>query len=74
MHGKALASGIMVFLLLSTSFANLAAEEETLISEINWWDNYSRDKDNDGISDVLIWKLDQGERFFNPGEARVFRR
>ena len=74
MHSKALASGIMVFLLLSTSFANLAAEEETLISEVNWWDNYSRDKDHDGISDVLIWKLDQGERFFNPGEARVFVR
>ena len=74
MHSKALASGIVMFLLLSTSFANLAAEEETLISEVNWWDNYSRDKDHDGISDVLIWKLDQGDRFFNPEEARVFVR
>ncbi len=74
MHSKALASGIMVFLLLSTGFANLAAEEETLISETNWWDNYSRDKDRDGISDVLVWKLAQGDRFFNPGEARVFVR
>ena len=74
MHSKALASGIMVFLLLSTSFANLAAEEEIPIYEDNWWNNYSRDKDHDGISDVLIWKLDQGDRFFNPGEARVFIR
>ena len=74
MHSKALASGIMVFLLLSTGFANLAAEEEIPIYEDNWWDNYSRDKDHDGISDVLIWKLDQGDRFFNPGEARVFIR
>ena len=74
MHSKALASGIVMFLLLSTSFANLAAEEEIPIYETNWWDNYSRDKDHNGISDVLVWKLDQGDRFFNPGEARVFIR
>ena len=74
MHSKALASGIVMFLLLSTSFANLAAEEEIPIYENNWWDNYSRDKDHNGISDVLVWKLDQGDRFFNPGEARVFIR
>ena len=53
-----------MFLLLSTSFANLAAEEEIPIYETNWWDNYSRDKDHNGISDVLVWKLDQGDRFF----------
>ena len=52
----------------------LAAEEEIPIYETNWWDNYSRDKDHNGISDVLVWKLDQGDRFFNPGEARVFIR
>ena len=74
MHSKALASGIVMFLLLSTSFASLAAEEEIQIYNANWWDNYSRDKDHDGISDVLIWKLDQGDRFFNPEEARVFVR
>ena len=30
-----------------------------------WWSNYSRDKDRDGISDVLEWKLQQGNRFFD---------
>ena len=74
MHSKALASGIMMFLLLSTSFANLAAEEEIPVYEANWWDNYYRDKNHEGISDVLIWKLAQGDRFFSPGEARVFVR
>ncbi len=74
MQRKALVSGIVMFLLLSTSFANLAAEEESPVYGDNWWDVYSRDKNHDGISDLLIWKLSQGERFFNSGEARVFVR
>ena len=74
MQHKALAVGVITFLLLSTGFANLAAEEEIPVYEANWWDNYSRDKNHDGISDVLIWKLAQGDRFFSPGEARVFVR
>ena len=49
-----------------------AATEQN--NEMNWWDTYSRDKNRDGISDVLVWKLQQGERFFNAGEARVFVR
>lgn len=39
-----------------------------------WWESYGRDKDHDGISDLLIWKLDQGERFYPAGQARVFVR
>jgi len=74
MQLKAITSGIMVFLLLSTSFANLSAEENSPTYETNWWDVYSRDKNHDGISDLLIWKLAQGNQFFNPGEARVFVR
>jgi len=63
-----------MLLCLSTSFTVQAAEDKKDSSEVNWWDVYSRDKDRDGISDLLIWKLDQGERFFNAGEARVFVR
>jgi serine protease AprX len=39
-----------------------------------WWEDYSRDKDRDGISDLLTWKLGQGDRFYPSGEARVFIR
>ena len=74
MQRKALAAGMVMILLLSMSFTNLAAEEETPVYGTNWWDVYSRDKNHDGISDVLIWKLAQGDRFFSPGEARVFVR
>ena len=74
MQHKAIAAGIVMFLLLSTGFVNLSAEENTTIYENNWWDVYSRDKNHDGISDLLIWKLAQGDRFFNPGEARIFVR
>ena len=74
MQHKAIASGVVIFLLLSTSFVNISAEENSPNYEVNWWDIYSRDKDRDGISDVLIWKIGQGEKFFNPGEARVFVR
>ena len=74
MQRKAITAGIVTFLLLSTGFVNLSAEENSPIYETNWWDVYSRDKNNDGISDLLVWKLEQGERFFNAGEARVFVR
>ena len=74
MQRRAIIAGIVTFLLLSTGFVNLSAEENTLNYESNWWDVYSRDKDHDGISDLLIWKLSQGEEFFNAGEARVFVR
>ena len=74
MQHKAITSGIVIFLLLSTGFVSLAAEEDSPSFETNWWDVYSRDKNHDGISDLLIWKLAQGEEFFNMGEARVFVR
>ena len=74
MQRKAITAGIVTFLLLSTGFVNLSAEENSPIYENNWWDVYSRDKNHDGISDLLVWKLEQGERFFNAGEARVFVR
>ena len=79
MQRKAIIAGIVVFLLLSTSFIGLSSKDDAVSEldsehELNWWDVYSRDKNNDGISDLLIWKLEQGERFFNAGEARVFIR
>ena len=74
MQHKAIALGIVIFLLLSNGFVSLSAEEKSPSYESNWWDVYSRDKNHDGISDLLIWKLAQGEQFFNAGEARVFVR
>ena len=58
MQRKAITAGIVTFLLLSTGFVNLSAEENSPIYETNWWDVYSRDKNNDGISDLLVWKLE----------------
>ena len=79
MQRKAVIAGIVIFLLLSTGFVGMATEEKldnTVSSEnnLNWWDTYSRDKDRNGISDLLTWKLAQGEEFFKAGEARVFVR
>jgi len=74
MQRKVFTISVVMLLCLSTSFTSQAAEEENQISGLNWWDVYSRDKNHDGISDLLIWKLQQGERFFNAGEARVFVR
>ena len=74
MQSKAITAGFVVFLFLSSGFTNLAAEEENTIRGENWWDVYSRDKNHDGISDLLIWKLYQGERFFEEAKARVFVR
>ena len=74
MQRKAFAIGIVMLLCLSTSFTSQAAKEENQISGLDWWDVYSRDKNHDGISDLLIWKLQQGERFFDSGEARIFVR
>ena len=71
MQRKAITAGIVTFLLLSTGFVNLSAEENSPIYENNWWDVYSRDKNHDGISDLLVWKIEQGERFFNAGEASL---
>ena len=79
MQRKAIMAGIVIFLLLSTGFVGMATEEKldnNISSEnnLNWWDTYSRDKDRNGISDLLTWKLAQGEEFFKAGEARVFVR
>jgi len=74
MQRKVFTVCVVMLLCLSTSFTVQAAEDKKDSSEVNWWDVYSRDKDRDGISDLLIWKLDQGERFFNAEEARVFVR
>jgi len=74
MQRKMFTIGVVMLLCLSTSFTSQAAEEEKETSELNWWDVYSRDKNHDGISDLLVWKLQQGERFFDYGEARVFVR
>ena len=72
MQRKFLAFGIILILCLNIPVTSQAATENT--NQINWWDNYARDKNHDGISDVLIWKLYQEERFFNTGESRVFVR
>ena len=74
MQRKAITAGFVVFLFLSTGFTSLAAEEENTTYGENWWDVYSRDKNHDGISDLLVWKLYQGNRFLEEGEARVFVR
>ena len=74
MQRKVFTISIVMLLCLSASFTSQATKEEKEIAELNWWDAYSRDKDHDGISDLLIWKLQQGERFFTVGEARVFVR
>ena len=79
MQRKAIMAGIVIFLLLSTGFVGMSTEEKldnSISSEnnLNWWDTYSRDKDRNGISDLLTWKLAQGEEFFKAGEARVFVR
>ena len=74
MQRRVFTISIVMLLCLSTGFTSQATKEEKEIAELNWWDVYSRDKDRDGISDLLIWKLQQGERFFTVGEARVFVR
>ena len=74
MQRKAIATGFVVFLFLSSGFTSLAAEEGNATYGKNWWDVYSRDKNHDGISDLLVWKLYQENRFFEEGEARVFVR
>ena len=72
MQQKILALATVLILCLNLPMPSQAATEQN--NEMNWWDTYSRDKNRDGISDVLVWKLQQGERFFNAGEARVFVR
>jgi len=72
MQQKILALATVLILCLNLPMPSQAATEQN--DEMNWWDTYSRDKNRDGISDVLVWKLQQGERFFDAGEARVFVR
>ena len=72
MQNKVVVLGIVFLLFSSVGAAGSPTKDE--ISEDNWWDVYSRDKNHDGISDFLIWKLQQGDRFFDAGEARVFVR
>ena len=75
MQRKVWALGIVLILCLSIGGSTqTAVETNNVEQELEWWDVYSRDKNRDGISDVLIWKLEQGEQFFNLGEARVFVR
>ena len=72
---KVWALGIVLVLCLSMGVSTkTAVEQNNIDQELEWWDVYSRDKNQDGISDLLIWKLAQGERFFNIEEARVFVR
>ena len=69
------ALGIVLILCLSMGAnTQTAVKQNNIEQELEWWDVYSRDKNHDGISDLLIWKLAQGEEFFNMGEARVFVR
>jgi len=70
MQNKVVVLGIVFLLFSSVGAVGSPTKDE--ISEDNWWDVYSRDKNHDGISDFLIWKLQQGDRFFDAGEARVF--
>ena len=70
-------AGIVIFLLLSTGFVGMSTEEKldnSISSEnnLNWWDTYSRDKDRNGISDLLTWKLAQGEEFFKAGDCLLY--
>mgnify|MGYP001247944826 FL=1 len=64
---------LLVSLLLLASLPSLAVPPNAG-PEPPWWETYSRDKDRNGISDLLEWKLAQEDRFFSPGEARVFVR
>ncbi|HIH79044.1 MAG: S8 family serine peptidase [Candidatus Poseidoniia archaeon] len=64
---------LLVSLLLLASLPSLAVPPEVGL-EPPWWEIYSRDKDRNGISDLLEWKLAQEDRFFSPGEARIFVR
>ena len=75
MQRKVWALGIVLILCLSMGVSTQTAiEQNNIDQELEWWDVYSRDKDRDGISDLLIWKLEQDNEFFNLGEARVFVR
>ena len=72
---KIWALGIVLILCLSMGVSTQnAVEPNNVNQELEWWDVYSRDKNHDGISDLLIWKLQQGEQFYDIGEARVFVR
>ncbi len=64
---------LLVSLLLLASLPSLAVQP-TAEAELPWWETYARDMNHDGISDLLDWKLAQGDRFFVSGEARVFVR
>ena len=64
---------LLVSLLLLASLPSLAVPPEVGL-EPPWWEIYSRDKDRNGISDLLEWKLTQEDSFFSPGEARIFVR
>ena len=62
-------------ILISTPLFMPLSESSNSDKDIQgWWSNYSRDKDRDGISDVLEWKLQQGTQFFDSDSARVFIR
>ena len=68
---------LLALLLLSPLSAAVANDgRETapspVVADQPWWDNYARDRNHDGLSDLLVWKLAQGDRFFAPGEARIF--
>ncbi|HJM61998.1 MAG: S8 family serine peptidase [Candidatus Poseidoniia archaeon] len=64
---------LLVALLLFSALPSLAVPPADA-SKSPWWETYSRDVDRDGISDLLEWKLAQGDRFFALAEARVFVR
>ena len=64
---------LLAALLLFSALPTLAVPPADAAEPL-WWETYSRDADRDGISDLLAWKLAQGDRFFAPDEARVFVR
>jgi|TARA_B110000495_G_scaffold203628_1_gene228335 subtilisin family serine protease/MFS family permease len=75
MQRKLWALGIVLILCLGMGVnTKTAVEQNEVNQELEWWDVYSRDKDHNGISDLLTWKLEQNEQFFDAGEARVFVR
>ena len=75
MQRKLWALGIVLILCLGMGVnTKTAVEQNEINQELEWWDVYSRDKDHNGISDLLTWKLEQNEQFFDAGEARVFVR
>ena len=65
---------VCAILIFTPLFIPPSESSESDFTIYGWWSDYSRDKDRDGISDLLEWKLKQGARFFDLDSASVFIR